>query len=286
MAKPGMDKSMGNRECEWIRPRLPLLVDKGDGTGRPAGHGEGGDLSVRDIRHIERHLATCPVCRTHRASMDRALGALAIAAAEVPIVADASSLWPLLEGKIASGEARVRPVSLKHPHASVVQSGRSTAELDDVYALRNAWSHDTVREAMSGPNHRRSTSVRRVNLVFLGGVAAAVVVGLFELSQVRRQWMRAEAIIEANAIPVALPENLPASVVEAPRDNSNSERDRGDTNVSNQLAEADTPRPAESSAPTVDAVASPRIAHPTRFGFDLERGIPMPPDSRDSKPVY
>ena len=102
MAKQGMGKSMSNRECNWVRARLPLWVDNGDGTGQSEAHGEGGDLSVRERRQIERHLASCSTCRHHAAGLEHALGALAVAANHLPFLVESPSLWPLLECRIAS----------------------------------------------------------------------------------------------------------------------------------------------------------------------------------------
>ena len=42
VAKQGVGKSMGNRECEWIGARLPLWVDNGDCNGSIDVHGERG----------------------------------------------------------------------------------------------------------------------------------------------------------------------------------------------------------------------------------------------------
>ena len=105
MAKQGMGKSMDNHKCGWVRPRIPLCMNNGDGSDRPGARGEGRELSARDLRQIERHLAGCVPCRDYRASMAEAFAALATAATQLPLAAEGSSLWPVLERRIAVGHA-------------------------------------------------------------------------------------------------------------------------------------------------------------------------------------
>ena len=105
MAKQGMGKSMGNRECEWVGARLPLWVDNGDRNGSAEAHGDRGDLTARERRQIERHLVDCARCRHHRMALEQALGALAVAATHLPVLSEAPSLWPLLERRIANRDA-------------------------------------------------------------------------------------------------------------------------------------------------------------------------------------
>jgi hypothetical protein len=42
----------------------------------------------------------------------------------------------------------------------------------------------------------------------------------------------------------------------------------------------------EGPTPRVDAAPASKAPAALRFGYDLEHGIPMPPDARDAKPVY
>ena len=108
MAKQGMGKSMGNRECEWVRARLPLWVGRGVDNEQSEVSGDGADLSAKDSRVIAQHLAECAACRQHRWDLEQALGALAVAAAHLPVIPEAPSLWPELERRIANLHASDR----------------------------------------------------------------------------------------------------------------------------------------------------------------------------------
>ena len=48
MAKQGMGKSMGNRECDWVRARLPLWVHHAVRDEQSQVGSEGSDLSAKD----------------------------------------------------------------------------------------------------------------------------------------------------------------------------------------------------------------------------------------------
>ena len=122
-----------------------------------------------------------------------------------------------------------------------------------------------------------------LGLILKFSVAAAILVGSSGILIVSRQLNNAQSTILANSVPLADPLTLPA-VVDDPLLEI-SERDNDDV-PANQLAEAEPPRPVEISHPALDAVAAPKSSPPTRFGFDLEHGTPMPPDSREAKPVY
>ncbi len=83
----------------------------GDDPDHP--NAEGGDLSVQDRRSIERHLVACSSCREHRSGLTPRLEALGVAAAALPAVPDAPSLWPELERRIAAYRSRDRSRKLK-----------------------------------------------------------------------------------------------------------------------------------------------------------------------------
>jgi hypothetical protein len=210
------------------------------------------------------------------------LGALAVAAAHLPVIPEAPSLWPELERRIVN------------PHASdgvhgpegmdrAVRSLRPWSELDGDRPIRRAWTRDTIGELLAsrrlhGPKSRRTTDV-----ILRMSVAATILIGLIQFQILHRRSADAEATITANltpldepAVPLAtstepLPEIADRDKIEVPR---------------NQLAEADPPRPAESPAAAVESAPILKSSPPTRFGFDLDHGTPMPPDSREAKPVY
>jgi hypothetical protein len=283
MAKQDMGKPMGNRECNWIHARLPLWVENAEVQGRPEAHGERGDLSLRERRLIERHLATCAKCGQYRASLDQALGALAAVATQLPVLSEAPSLWPTLERRIAGRSVKAMSRWRKAARALGNPSVRPSGDLDGVRPLRPAWTQDTIREALAGGNREQPGSKRLAELFVKLSVAAAVVVAVVGLSVMRQQWKIAQSTIAANSVPLAEPVVLSTVVDEPPQ--VITQQDQGDTPV-NQLAEAEPPRLAEPSSPAVDAAAAPKSPPNTRFGFDLEHGTPMPPDSREPKPVY
>jgi hypothetical protein len=283
MAKQGMGKSMGNRECHWIRARLPLWVVRGDEHGGHETHGERGDLSGRERRHIERHLALCPACREYRASLDQALGALAIAATQLPVWSEAPSLWPALERRIADRNAHPVARRPKPDRGASDRSPRSWGDFAGTHSSRPPGTHDTIGDAVAGRDRWQPRSRRWAGLILKVGVAAAVLVAFAGLSVVRQQWTNAQSTILANALPLAEPVVAPTAPDEPPREVV--DRDKVDV-PANQLAEAEPPRPAEAPTVGIDAAVAPKSPPNTRFGFDLEHGTPMPPDSRDAKPVY
>jgi Putative zinc-finger len=274
---------MGNHECEWIEDRLPLWVDNGDCDGSTEVPGERGDLTAKERQLIEQHLAGCARCQRHRLALEQALGALAVAANHMPIAPDAPSVWPLLEQRIAdrdtSGGGRWSTASGR----STARSVRPWANLDSVRPLRRAWTRDTLREMLAGSNQPTSESNRfSTSLIKTSAVAAAVLIALTGTWMAHRQWATAQNMILANSVPLADP--LPVTAVaEEPRLEI-VDRSRDDV-PTNQLEEAEPPRPPETASPKVEATV-PKPSMHTRFGFDLEHGIPMPPDSREAKPVY
>jgi len=48
MAEVNMGNSMRNRECGWVRARLPLWIDQGVATAQSPVVGEGRDVSATD----------------------------------------------------------------------------------------------------------------------------------------------------------------------------------------------------------------------------------------------
>jgi hypothetical protein len=216
--------------------------------------------------------------------LEQALGALAIAANDLPVLSEAPSLWPLLERQIANHDAYA---SGRCPQAVDAPAGRSTqnlGNLDSARPLRQAWMRDTLREVLAGRNQRKSESTRLPELVWKLSVAAAVLVMLTGIVRARWQWKTAQSTILANSVRLANPVPVPV-VIDEQLPPETVDQDANDV-AATQLAEAEPSRPIEAPALGTDAVAAPKPSPPTRFGFDLEHGIPMPRDTRDAKPVY
>lgn len=135
-----MGKSMANRECEWVDARLPLWVGYGDCGGPAESDGERGDLSPSERRQIERHLVDCALCRHHRIALEQALGALAVAATDLPVLSEAPSLWPLLEQRIAKRDAGATVCWTRVMGMLTTQSIQPWGNLDSVRPLRRAWA--------------------------------------------------------------------------------------------------------------------------------------------------
>jgi hypothetical protein len=283
MVQQGMGKSMGNRECGWVRARLPLWVEIGLGLGQTEGSGEGGDLTAKDSHKVERHLADCASCRRHRATLEQALGALEVAAAYLPVLPEAPSLWPTLEHRIAACDTNAasrKPWGLR---ALVALSVRPWGDWDGERPLRQAWTRDTIQQALAGQSLQKAELKRRPGLVLRFGVAAAVLIALIGIPVLRRQWEGAQSTIIANSVPLADPIVQPTAADEPPWETP--DRDTNDVSAS-QLVEAEPLRTPETPASGLDAAAIPKSSQHTRFGFDLDHGTPMPPDTREAKPVY
>jgi anti-sigma factor RsiW len=277
-----MGKSMGNHECDWIVARLPLWVDNGDSNGSIEVHGERGDLTVEERQEIDQHLAGCARCSRHRVALEQALGALAIAANHLPVVSGAASLWPLLEQRIANHKTPSCWRWRLSPRSSTARSVRRWENLDSTRPLRQAWTRDTLRELLAGRNQQKTGSKRFSGLLLKTSMAAAVLLALTAISLAHWQWTHAQSTILANTIPLAEPIAAPTITEEPPLEIA--DRDRVEV-PANELPDADPPRPPETAPITVE-VPAPKPSSRTRFGFDLEHGIPMPPDTREAKPVY
>jgi anti-sigma factor RsiW len=275
---------MVNRECEWVGARLPLLVDTGDRTGADDADGDRGDLTAKERRQIERHLVDCARCRHHRMALEQALGALAVAATDLPVLSKAPSLWPLLERRIANREVEAKE---GWPQVVDVLAGRSIqpwGNLDSVRPLRQAWTRDTLREMLAGRTQQKPGSKRLSGVVLRISVAATVLVTLTGIVVARRQWKNAQSTILANSLPRVHPVPVP-QVIDEQLPPETADRDLSD-GAATQLAEAEPSRPTEAPTAGVDAVAAPKPSTHTRFGFDLEHGTHMPRDTREAKPVY
>jgi hypothetical protein len=277
-----MGKSMGNHDCEWINARLPLWVDKGDCNSSINACGERGDLTVEERQEIKQHLAGCARCDCQHVALEQALSALAIAANHLPVEPSAPSLWPLLERRIANYETPSAGRWTLMRSRYNPELARPWAKLDSVRPLRRAWARDTLREMLAGQSQQKLESKPFTSLLLKTSIAATLLLMLSAYALAHRQWAIARATILANAVPLADPIPVPKATEEPPLEIA--DRDRNDVPV-NQLADAEPPSFAE-TAPGAVEVAVPKPSSRTRFGFDLEHGVPMPPDTRDAKPVY
>jgi len=119
-------------------------------------------------------------------------------------------------------------------------------------------------------------------LVLGYSASAAILVALIGFPVLRRQWVEAQSTIVANATPLSDPVVPPPPIDDSSSGAANPDDD-GEVSAGH-LAEADPVRASETPGP--DGTLAPRPAPHTRFGYDLEHGTPMPPDTRESKPVY
>jgi anti-sigma factor RsiW len=285
MANQGMGKTMSNPACDWIRARLPLWV--GDDADQTERKGEEGDLSAADRQAIERHLGDCPACQRYRTTLDQALGALAIAASQMPVEPQAPSLWPTLERRIANHNARMSSRWLRAAGRLADPWSRAWGVLNGERALRQAWTRDSLREALGGRQRQGSESKRMPGLVLGISVAASLLVAIIEVPALHRQWVEAQSRIVANEAPLADLGFSPLPPEEEPFATSDS--DEVSDVAANQLVQAEPARTSETPVARLDGASAPKpspTAPPRRFGYDLEHGTPMPPDTREPKPVY
>jgi hypothetical protein len=289
MANQGMGKTMSNPACDWVRIRLPLWVGD-DGQTEP--NGEEGDLTASDRQAIERHLGDCASCQRYRSNLDRALGALAIAASQMPVEPQAPSLWPALERRIANHNARMSSRWMRAAERLTDPWSRAWEVLHGERLLRQAWTRDSLREAIRGRQGRAPESRRMPGLVFAVTVAASLLVAIIEVPALRRQRVETESRIVAKAAPLADLDAPPLPPREEPLETANSDEVSDAASNATPLVQTEPARNAETPVAGLDGASAsvPTKPSPTaparRFGYDLEHGTPMPPDAREPKPVY
>jgi hypothetical protein len=283
MAKANMGKSMGTRECGWVRARLPLWADQRVRDVQSEVGSEGSDLSAKDSDIIAQHLAECASCRQHRLDLEQALGALAVAAAHLPLRQDAPSLWPELERRMIANPQSSDSRRGAHALEKAGRSLRAWSNLDGDRPISQAWTRDTIGELLADRRLIRTKSKRKTDFILRLSVAATILIGLMLFQILQQRCKDAEATIAANRVPLH-EFVVPLSTSDEPALEI-TDRDINEV-PPNQLAEADPPRPAEGQAAAVETAPILKSSPPTRFGFDLDHGIPMPPDSREAKPVY
>jgi len=257
-----MNRKPDETSCDWARERLPLLAGGDD----PA-------PSRDDRPAVEAHLASCAACRSRRDGLGRALEALAAAAEESPVEPHAPSLWPALQARI---EAQARAAASDRRARRRPTTPRPATIPVAAAAPPASPARGPLRKALAGP------------LVATAAAAAlaAVAVGLPAAGSLRS---RAEArIARASApIPVASPPlPLVLTPATAPPFGPGLRADAApavDLEADQLLARNTEPiRPDLPADIPSDAGPAPTPA----VRFDLERGTPMPPDSRIDKPAY
>jgi hypothetical protein len=246
---------MSNRECKWVRTRLPLWV--GDGAlNRDNGSNNGGDLGLDDCRQVEQHLTVCNCCCGYRLALERAFGALTAASTLTPVNPYAPSLWPILKDRIAD--------------QGVITACRRLRVISS--------SADWLRRKLVTRNRKQP----QVGSVLVYGTVASFLIILATLSFARRQWLDAQLIITRNASPsvyVTAPTDLIDDLLLKSSD-LNTEL------PANHLAEVGPVRLPDASAGLEPGVASRKSSIPDRLGYDLDHGTLVAPDPRESKPIY
>jgi len=288
---------MGTASCEWVRQWLPLLVEDADET-----HGDGDDLSCADRHQIVLHINACKLCREHRAGLEAALSLLAAGAAEPPVEPDFSaSIWPNLEMRIQRHHERseskwvqrlwsICPMGFR---VALDRLSRACGRLRGEVPLQIAWLRDSLDEALEARLTRLtpyldmgSESALRGPLLRLGySSAVALILALVVMPMVHRRQVQAEAQIAANAAPLPSDESAWDELVDADSATGTS----SPVHVSDTLAQTDRVQTAEAatSGQSAGPSAKPSVtATSPRLDFDLEQGIPMPPDARGSKPAW
>lgn len=291
--------TMDNPGCEWVRGRLPLWTGFGDGADDSSE--DGGDLGIEDRRSIGRHLKGCPECRAHQSRLACSMEALAVAAGSLPIAPDVPSLWRSLEQRIAAHHSHDGSENRPGREATVVGEP-DLSLLDAERPLQSAWMQDTLREVLDvaglgalgdrfgdpGRGHSaRSPRLASGRFRIVGAsLAASILALLVVLPASWRQRAGAEARIRENAAPVDAVVGLPAAPPPEATLLAESDPDDEPGIAEGQLAQAEPDHSRAEPTPAADSPAVTKPVAPTRFGYDLEHGTPMPPEGRDVKPVY
>jgi hypothetical protein len=187
-------------------------------------------------------------------------------------------------------------------HGLAGWASRVPAEFLGDQPLRLAWMHDTLSESIGvaglwksfawgnlwsrNGRHDRAAGWGRGVAWALGGIAACLTLVLGLLA-VDRQVADAESTIRVNAISVAS-QVVPPVQPEPEIMTEPAPLPRAEPEIpANALAQAEPVRlPAAPPPPVPDGNGASKTAAPPRVGYDLEHGIPMPPDARDARPVY
>lgn len=267
--------------CDWVRARLPLEIGRDDG-----------DFTAKERAKLSRHLADCESCRRDRAELADAMAVLSAVAATPPVEPHSPSLWPGLELRI-----RERELSRQRPATS---SFRLPATLSSRL--------DRCRDFLS------DRGVRPRPGIALGGLAAALLCGVIALQTDRTRTLgRLKTAPEARPAVVETPppaddrdfetdaeidlaaedggnrwlwHSSPRTFAALPDDDA---ADKSRSGLPGPLAQADIhpdPRRPATGGADNSGSGTAAAASSSKYDFDLERGTPMPPDSRDAKAAY
>jgi hypothetical protein len=270
-------KKTDSSTCQWVRARLPLWVGE---LGDDCQHdGEPGQLSTAERLRIDGHLTFCSNCQQYRTALEQTMGVLASAAAALPTDPEAPSIWPVLERRIQARVVRTPTRWLRIGQALYRQFAQAWVLFRSEAPLRSAWRRDSIWGTIGHWSSRFESSLR-LRVAFGSGLAVAFLVTMFVVPAVQREWVDAQSTIKANAAPLPAPVLAESRLAEDPTEDVEipNESDA----PADQLVQAE---PVRSPEPPASGTNSPPPQKP-RLGYDVEHGIPMAPDPRDSKPVY
>ena len=281
MANNNMEKTKEDAGCRWVRAHLSLWV--GDRNLRADGNGEGGDLSTLEYLKIEQHLNHCMRCCRHRSELERALKMLAAAAADLPTGQETPSLWPALKRQI---EDLHQPAAVRWIRVAQVLTDQWGCLLSGFKAnspVRRACAPGKFPSSLTSQENERLGSKPRMGLVLGLGLVASLLIAAIAVTGLWRESANAHATIQAEASPLLEEQASPV----AHATERGTEAIRSDDNpTEDEMAQADVARTPEPPGGGMNSTGDAKSAAPPRFGYDLEHGIPMPPDARESKPVY
>jgi hypothetical protein len=192
----------------------------------------------------------------------------------------------------ASGETGADRAIARRGERDAARAGSGSAwtALDDDGPLKAAWMRDTLKEVAEAAGEAvRPTLAPGVSWRVVGmSLAASVLTALVVIPVTWRLREASEVRMAAYAAPLPAPVGPPAPAVEVA--NIPAPAPRVDRDIPpGELAQAEPIRPPAEPTPRAKATATePARGEPptsSRLGFDLERGT-MPPDGRDTRPIY
>jgi hypothetical protein len=281
MVNNSMGKTKEDAGCDWVRARLPLWV--GDLDVQTDGNGEGGDLNSVEHERIERHLEHCATCRRHRTNLERALETLAAGAADLPVEPQTPSLWPALKRRIQDRHQPVPSPWIRVARALTNQWAGGLTEFTTDQPVRRAWARDSLQAIFTSRESGPLGSKQRARLALGLSLIASLLIAVIMVPGLWREWANAQSTIKANASPLA---DRGASLKEPALEPRPEPTRSDDSQVQDEVVQAELVRSVEPTGGGVNSSAEAKPAAPARLGYDLEHGIPMPPDARESKPVY